>query len=133
MVDLDHFKELNDRYGHLMGDTFLSSTAHALRCCSRATDVCCRYGGEEFCVLLSNTDVAGGRCWANRFRDMVAGIVFEMNGEKVRATASIGLAQRSPLVKDPTGLIYLADQALLTAKRTGRNRVAAHGEPVDIA
>jgi two-component system cell cycle response regulator len=129
MADLDQFKQLNDRYGHLLGDTFLSSAAHALRCCSRKTDVCCRYGGEEFCVLLAETDVRGGRCWADRFRAMVGQIAFEMGDSVARTTVSIGIAQRTPGVRDPTELIYMADLALLEAKRRGRNRVVAFGEP----
>lgn len=125
MVDVDGFKQVNDRHGHLAGDTMLREIAEAIRAELRAADIACRYGGDEFCVLLPETDVAGAQVIAERIRESVARRVVGVEGIVVRGTVSIGVAA---LPEHETGslqgLLRRADEALYDAKRAGRDRVA---------
>jgi diguanylate cyclase (GGDEF)-like protein len=124
MLDLDAFKEINDRHGHLAGDRYLRALGPALRASLRLADIACRYGGDEFCILLPETDGAGARVIAERIRSSVADLVADAEGTPVRTTASIGLAVH-PLHDggDLKTLLRAADQALYRAKRQGRDRV----------
>ena len=124
MMDLDAFKEINDRHGHLAGDRYLRALGPVLRASLRLADLACRYGGDEFCILLPETDAAGARAIAERIRTAVAELVADGEGAPVRTTASIGLAVH-PLHDggDLKGLLRAADQALYRAKRQGRDRV----------
>ncbi|MBN1423665.1 diguanylate cyclase [Candidatus Fermentibacteria bacterium] len=122
ILDLDHFKEVNDIHGHLVGDRVLATVATILRHTIRATDVAGRYGGEEFCVVLPETDVAGACLMAERIRVALEAIRVELPGGQVlRITGSIGVAQACSTSTD--ALIARADAALYEAKRAGRNRV----------
>jgi diguanylate cyclase (GGDEF)-like protein len=124
MLDLDEFKQINDRHGHLAGDRYLRSVGPALRTSLRLADLACRYGGDEFCILLPETDSAGARIIAERIRAAVGSLVVDADGAPVRTTASIGLAVH-PLHDggDLKALLRAADQALYRAKRMGRDRV----------
>ena len=126
MIDLDHFKQVNDRYGHLVGDEVLRDLGAILREAVRTIDVAARYGGEEFVVLLPETDDAGAEAFAERLRVRVAEHRFarQARPEPLRLTASIGLtvypAARVDSVED---LLARADAALYRAKADGRDRV----------
>ena len=124
MVDVDHFKAVNDEHGHSAGDTVLQRVAEALRGTARDSDIVSRYGGEEFCILLPHTDLAAGEQAAERFRLAVASV--DMPG--IGVTASFGLSEVSLGAESPQLLIDQADQALYAAKDAGRNRVLRFDE-----
>lgn len=119
LFDVDHFKEVNDRYGHLKGDHLLEELANVLAPQIRASDTLVRWGGEEFMVILTETDRAGATELAERLRLCVKDGRFS---EPLRVTASFGVAQWQP--SEPTDkLILRADKKLYKAKQSGRNRV----------
>jgi diguanylate cyclase (GGDEF)-like protein len=125
MADLDYFKGVNDRYGHLAGDTLLKAIAQAVAAGVRSTDLIGRYGGEEFLLVLPETDIAGAASVAEKIRTLVQKTAVPMDdGSLVRVTISIGLAAVSDHEK-PTArhLIAAADRSLYEAKNSGRNRV----------
>ncbi|MEW6486863.1 MAG: diguanylate cyclase [Thermodesulfobacteriota bacterium] len=125
MLDIDHFKRLNDTYGHQAGDEVLRGLADLLRVRVRGTDVAGRYGGEEFCVLLPHTGLPGAAELAERIRAAVEGTPIEARGERLGITVSVGAAAcPGPRVATADDLIRLADEALYEAKAAGRNRVA---------
>ncbi len=119
MLDVDHFKSVNDRFGHRVGDQVLERVAGAVRANLNGGGLICRYGGEEFCVLLPGGDTDAARQAAEQFRAAVAS---EEIGE-TRVTASFGVAALHQNVQFPADILEQADQALYAAKRTGRNRV----------
>ena len=124
MIDLDYFKKINDTYGHLAGDMTLSEIAAMLKKCVRETDQCCRYGGEEFTVIMTNTNIEGAGKVSERFRKMVANRLFQYNSYKFHCTVSVGIAAYKPGVKQSsTELVEAADYALYKAKAQGRNGV----------
>jgi two-component system cell cycle response regulator len=124
MIDLDYFKKINDTYGHLAGDMTLSEIAGMLKKCVRQSDLCCRYGGEEFTVIMTNTDTKGAEKLSERFRKMVAHRLFQYNSSKFHCTVSVGIAAYQPELKQSsTELVEAADKALYQAKAQGRNRV----------
>jgi diguanylate cyclase (GGDEF)-like protein len=126
MADLDHFKSVNDRYGHAAGDAVLRGVADLLRERLRASDVAGRYGGEEFIVILPQNDVEGAMVFAERWREDVEAARFESpDGEVIPVTLSVGLAAYGPAIETPEALLRKADQALYAAKAAGRNRVVA--------
>ena len=119
MIDLDHFKQVNDTYGHLNGDAVLAELAQILKTGARESDVCARYGGEEFALILHETTEPGARTLAERIRAKVAAATFPGG---LKLTISVGLAATG----EPalfTQLIDRADQALYAAKQGGRNQV----------
>jgi diguanylate cyclase (GGDEF)-like protein len=119
MVDIDHFKSVNDNFGHEVGDTVLSSIAALMKDCTRAGDSVGRWGGEEFLVVLPETDVKGALEYAERMRRAVECNVFE---ENVRVTSSFGVTQYR--IGEPVNeFVARADEALYDAKENGRNRV----------
>jgi two-component system, cell cycle response regulator len=121
LADLDHFKHVNDTHGHLCGDAILQETARRLAGCTRRYDVVGRYGGEEFLVVVPETDESGTRSFAERIRAVLENDAFVTEWGKLRITASIGAVVSSPFVQ-PTVLVQLADEALYRAKKNGRNR-----------
>lgn len=130
MLDLDHFKRVNDSWGHAAGDTVLREIAQRIESQVRTSDVAARYGGEEFVVLLPDTDVASAMLLAERIRTAVsASSVHLPNGDSVTITASIGIAEVQPQPDDEDlktvgdSLIARADVALYAAKSAGRDRV----------
>jgi two-component system, cell cycle response regulator len=124
MIDLDYFKKINDTYGHLAGDMTLSEIAGMLKKCVRRSDLCCRYGGEEFAVIMTNTDKKGARKVSERFRQMVAHRLFKYNASKFHCTVSVGIATYKPELKQSSKeLVETSDYALYKAKAQGRNRV----------
>jgi two-component system cell cycle response regulator len=126
MIDLDKFKNVNDTYGHPTGDVVLYETARILRDTAREIDMVGRYGGEEFIVILPNTDEEEAASFAERVRAAVEKHVFrdEDSGVELRMTCSSGAASfPMPEVETPEQLLKMADEALYVAKETGRNRV----------
>jgi diguanylate cyclase (GGDEF)-like protein len=127
MLDIDHFKRVNDSFGHSAGDRVLRSVGQVLRDSCRIYDVAGRYGGEEFCVVLPETKVGNTTVVAERIRERLAANRFEIGGDSVAVTASIGIAGidaiESEAALSPAILIDRADQALYSAKHRGRNRV----------
>lgn len=125
MLDLDHFKEVNDTYGHGMGDEVLSTFGLLLKSQLRPYDMLFRYGGEEFLICLPNATPATGAETADRLRQGLAAVCFKTKGTtSFPVTVSIGLAALDPMVSVETS-IERADQALYAAKAAGRNRVCA--------
>ena len=119
MVDLDHFKQVNDTYGHLQGDSVLAELATILTGGARESDICARYGGEEFALILHETLEPGAQILAERIRAKVAAHTFPGG---LKMTISIGVAATSE-ASQFTSLIERADQALYAAKQGGRNQV----------
>ncbi len=126
LFDLDHFKSVNDTYGHPAGDTVLVTVADAVRSQLRAEDSLCRYGGEEFCIVLRNIDLAGAHTMGERIRAVIQGLSIAHESLKLTVTASVGCASRRELSEvTPTALISLADERLYKAKQSGRNKVVS--------
>ena len=122
MIDVDHFKQINDRYGHPAGDQVIRSVAEIVGRTVRASDVSGRYGGEEFGVVLPDTDVDGAAVIAERVRQRIEATTVEP-ATGIRCTVSIGIAAAQPEVEDAGDWIARADRALYEAKRLGRNLV----------
>ena len=122
MIDIDFFKRINDTFGHRTGDQTLMSIAKILRQNCRDTDIIGRYGGEEFCVLLPETNEEQALLWADRVRGTISQSSILTDHTPIRVTASFGAAQRLADTNSPEKLVDLADQALLVAKRSGRDR-----------
>ncbi|MGO9064303.1 MAG: diguanylate cyclase [Myxococcaceae bacterium] len=123
ITDIDHFKAVNDTYGHPAGDVVLRGVAQMLREQARDTDVVARYGGEEFAVVMPETDLRGAQVIAERLREAVAARTFATELGPVRVTLSVGLAASPQDGTDMDALVQLADGCLYQAKREGRNRV----------
>jgi len=124
MIDLDHFKHVNDTYGHPAGDAVLSEIGEMLIKSFRLSVMICRYGGEEFSIIMPNTKGPEARIACERFRKMVAGHTFNHDGAHLNITVSIGVAVLDcASSKLPLDLITDADQALYQAKKAGRNKV----------
>ena len=123
LIDLDHFKSINDRFGHAVGDKALQIFAKAARASLRQTDLVGRLGGEEFTVVLADASVDNAYLVADRLRKAFAAAAAVVDGEALHATASVGVSVIVDPRQDLTRLITLADQALYLAKARGRNRV----------
>jgi diguanylate cyclase (GGDEF)-like protein len=124
MLDLDRFKQVNDTYGHPTGDVILYETARILRETAREIDMVGRYGGEEFIVILPNTDEGEAARFAERVRERVEEYLFRDEANEIRMTTSAGVACfPAPGVDTPESLLKRADDALYHAKESGRNRV----------
>jgi len=133
MMDLDHFKEVNDTYGHLVGSKTLEETGRVIKEALRAGDVAARFGGEEFAAFLLDANYAQGLVAAERVRVAVAGHEFPVTRMESpdsqtthRITISIGVAAYPDDATDPIHLIELADSALYRAKRNGRDQICAY-------
>ena len=126
MVDIDHFKSINDKYGHPVGDKVLQKVSSILRSCVRDSDVVCRYGGEEFCIILPETDTQGGLVSAERIRRTIADKSFS----GIRVTVSLGVSSLDSKPANPSDLLSQADKALYAAKRKSRNRVVCYSEEI---
>lgn len=126
VLDIDYFKQINDEFGHLMGDRVLQVMAERAQNCIRGSDMLFRYGGEEFTILLNNTDKDGARLLAERIRHCISDrpIIFEE--VCIDMTISIGIASLTE-EDDNASLFDRADKALYEAKHTGRDKVVIHG------
>jgi diguanylate cyclase (GGDEF)-like protein len=123
MLDLDHFKKLNDTYGHPAGDAVLRHAAGVLRKQLRQGDVAARFGGEEFAVILPDTDEPGALHLADRVREAVQQARLVHSGARLAVTVSVGAAVWPHHAQEPDTLLDAADRALYAAKEAGRNRV----------
>ena len=136
LCDLDHFKRINDTYGHPAGDAALIAVAGVLKGMRRTDDLCCRYGGEEFVLLMDATGGEDGLAVAERLRKAIEELEFEVEGQRVPLTLSAGVASFPELyIKSAAELILFADEALYEAKRRGRNRClldAGQGRYMDV-
>jgi diguanylate cyclase (GGDEF)-like protein len=129
MVDIDDFKLVNDRYGHLLGDEVLKRVADVLRASGREIDVPARYGGEELAMVLPGTDLQGAYNLAERIRRGIADLRIPVpGGGFLQVTASLGAAVRPGSADDVVELVRAADQALYDAKRSGKNRTERAAE-----
>jgi diguanylate cyclase (GGDEF)-like protein len=124
MADIDHFKKVNDQHGHLVGDHALRWVATTLQNELRSMDFLCRYGGEEFCAILPETNQPGAARAAERIRAALERQPFSVDGLSLTLTISVGGASWTPADKQEIpDLLARADRALLDAKRAGRNQV----------
>ncbi len=128
MIDCDYFKRINDTYGHQVGDSVLKSLATVFQEHSRGYDVICRYGGEEFCVLLPGCDESIAVSWAERTRKKLEADPILYDNLKINITASFGVAERTDNTASLDQLVEHADQALLFAKESGRNRTVRYSD-----
>jgi diguanylate cyclase (GGDEF)-like protein len=125
MIDIDHFKHINDTYGHATGDVVLREAADALRASARRGDSVCRVGGEEFLVICPNTDLIAVMLSAERLRTTLEAKRIAIGQAEQSITVSIGVATRGTETIDIDALVSIADQALYAAKESGRNKVAS--------
>jgi two-component system, cell cycle response regulator len=127
ILDVDYFKSINDSFGHDAGDDVLREFAERLKASIRGIDLACRYGGEEFVVVMPDTDLGIAATVAERIRRRIAGEPFPIEGGKrtIEVTISVGIAARMGAQDNATLMLKRADEALYRAKRDGRNRVAA--------
>jgi diguanylate cyclase (GGDEF)-like protein len=132
LTDIDHFKKVNDTYGHPTGDEVLRRVAAILKASGRKIDICARYGGEEFAIVLEATDREGARQLAERIRNEVGQQTFQSSKGPFKATLSLGIATYvdGPQTdgKDKVELIAKADQCLYAAKHGGRNRTVCYAD-----
>jgi diguanylate cyclase (GGDEF)-like protein len=133
MIDIDHFKRFNDTFGHAAGDAVLRTVGEYLLSLARAEDIPCRYGGEEFVLLMAHTSNATVRERAERLRQGVHALRIECDRRNVGSiTTSVGIASFSSRTEDGHAVLRLADAALYRAKQAGRNRVVAAEEQADL-
>ncbi len=122
-IDVDHFKNINDQHGHLVGSEFLTTIAKTIKNAVRAIDPVFRYGGDEFVVIVQETDVQGAKEIAERIRKNIERRVFVLGICKIRTTVSIGIATYPEHAAERDEILRLADQAMYSVKRTSRNAV----------
>ena len=122
MVDIDHFKSINDRFGHQAGDDALKAVAHTLRQSARTQDVVCRYGGEEFLIICPDADLDAAYQGAERLRLNVAALHLKTQGADIKPTISIGVAEKKKSISSIDNLLNYADECLYAAKNGGRNK-----------
>ena len=128
MFDIDHFKIVNDTYGHQAGDEVIRKTADMIRKCARTTDIPGRYGGEEFCIILLDTDADGAHYLAERLRNAIESLTVQTEQHSINFTISLGIAELSPELSDYKKWIECSDQALYEAKHAGRNRSVIYSQ-----
>jgi len=126
LIDIDHFKKVNDQYGHLCGDDVLRHLAKVIAAILRSSDVLGRYGGEEFCVFLPNTTESDAIGLAERIRSGIEESPLKINKASIKTTVSIGVADSVRAGYDFKGLVATADSAMYSAKNSGRNRVMSY-------
>ncbi len=129
MIDVDHFKEINDRHGHSTGDEILRTVADILVDALRETDLLARLGGDEFALLLPETPAAGARVLADRLRQAVENAQIHASAKPVPVTFSCGIASYDACDRNLEAVIERADRALYRAKRAGRNRIEVDAAP----
>lgn len=124
IFDIDHFKKINDTYGHQAGDEVIRQVSGVARECARDSDCVGRYGGEEFTVILPHTDLAGAEIFAERLRQKVEALTVTHEEHQIRFTISLGVAEIDKRYGDEAHWLEAADQALYQSKHGGRNQVS---------
>jgi len=131
-LDIDHFKKINDAYGHPGGDFVLTELSKLITDTLRPEDILARYGGEEFAIISRGTTVTAGETMAERLRKLVESHAFSYEDKPIRVTISVGVAGTPhPGVQSPADLIAVADEMMYEAKRSGRNRVCVRMGPAE--
>lgn len=125
MIDIDHFKKVNDSFGHRAGDYILKKLADIFVKRSRRVDYVCRYGGEEFSIILPEVDIMGAFKFANTLKESVAAHKFNFENEDIAITISVGVSDIMEGIQSTEELIETADRRLYLAKKMGRNRVVS--------
>jgi len=132
LTDIDHFKKVNDTYGHPTGDEVLRRVAAILKASARKIDICARYGGEEFAIVLESTDREGARQLAERIREEISQQAFVAIGQSskgpFKATLSLGVSTYPEDGREKAELIAHSDQCLYAAKHGGRNRTVCYAD-----
>jgi diguanylate cyclase (GGDEF)-like protein len=123
LIDIDDFKRLNDTYGHLAGDDYLKRLSFVISQSLREQDICGRVGGEEFLIILPETQLEGALNLANRIREQIEKTEVRHRGYTIKTTISVGVSQFDLYLSDDRTLFELADLALQKAKKTGKNKV----------
>ncbi|TQV86982.1 sensor domain-containing diguanylate cyclase [Aliikangiella coralliicola] len=126
IFDIDHFKKVNDTYGHQAGDEVIRMCARALLSCAREIDICGRYGGEEFVVLMTDTDSKGANIFAERIRQLIEKLTIEYDTHKINFTVSLGVCELTDSIKSAQQWLELADQGLYQSKQNGRNQTSVY-------
>lgn len=129
MIDVDHFKSINDQYGHMSGDQVLKAVAGRLKANSRKSDLLARFGGEEFILVTPNTDIKTARFLAERTRSAIYREVINLGTQTITVSVSVGVSGTEVMAGTLEELIESADQALYSAKRDGRNRWVCYEPP----
>ena len=131
MFDIDHFKKVNDTYGHQAGDEVIRATSRTLLAAIRTTDIAGRYGGEEFGVILTDTNAEQSLYLAERLRKKIEALTVQAESQEIRYTISLGIAQASSEMTDHTQWIAGSDHALYEAKHGGRNQAVVYKGKLD--
>ncbi len=128
MLDLDHFKKINDKYGHPVGDIVLKEVSQAIQMTIRDSDTASRYGGEEFAIVLPETEIKGAVIAAERLRKAIEQLEIDTNGCRIDVTASVGVTCSHPTTdeRDKSEILSEADNALYNSKNKGRNMISVH-------
>jgi diguanylate cyclase (GGDEF)-like protein len=132
MFDLDNFKEINDRHGHLCGDAVLAAIGAKMKAELRGSDLKCRYGGDEFMLILPDTPLGGAKQVSENLRVALESHTITWNAEHIKVTASFGVGVVNPTDQDPLAAIARADAALYRAKERGRNDVQIEEQPIPV-
>jgi diguanylate cyclase (GGDEF)-like protein len=132
MIDVDGLKKVNDHFGHSAGNRLVKSVASSLKNCLRTSDVLARYGGDEFVVLMPHTSTEQSRVAAERIRYAIDNTSFNMNGNRIAATVSIGIASFPDCVGEAESVLDKADVALYKSKQSGRNRVTYYDKSLEV-
>lgn len=128
MIDADNLKNINDQFGHAAGDSAIKAMAHTIKYCLRESDVLARYGGDEFIVLLPQTDQNNATEAAERIRKAIENTSFDLEGHQIKSTVSIGIASFPSQAKNTNDLLRYADKALYKSKSSGRNKVTLYSD-----
>ncbi|MCG2712916.1 MAG: diguanylate cyclase [Candidatus Omnitrophica bacterium] len=128
LLDIDYFKTINDNFGHLAGDRVLKNVAKIMRKNIRTSDIICRYGGDEFALLLTETDLNGAYATAQRVRRFIGTSETEKDDSVPGITISCGITAFSETIKDTNDLMFQADKALYKAKQEGRNQIKTYAK-----
>jgi diguanylate cyclase (GGDEF)-like protein len=131
MIDVDGLKSINDQYGHTTGSRLITTIAQSIKNSVRTTDVLARYGGDEFVVLMTHTSTDHARMAAERIRTAIHNTAFDMKGNRISTTVSVGIASFPDGVEDATEVLDKADIALYKSKQSGRNRVTYYDQELE--
>jgi diguanylate cyclase (GGDEF)-like protein len=132
MADVDGLKEVNDNFGHAAGSKLVKTVAHSINASIRTSDVLARYGGDEFVILLTHTSSENARTVAERIRSAIANTSFDMKGNRIATTVSIGVASFPEDVDDAVEVLDKADIALYKSKQGGRNKVTYYNRELEV-